>query len=116
MKEAATLLNLRESGLALAGQLVHKKASPHAAVRTCFRSHHQEDHWMQAATLFSGQPRQTGTHISCKNCHAQLRVIRACKEVYLFCDTCGEKFPLTDYTEFLDQLENFISNIPLDRI
>lgn len=66
-------------------------------------------------SMFGGS-RQTETHMSCKKCKGELRVIRACREVYVFCNKCGGKFPLDSYLEYLDDIEDFMDNIPCDRI
>ncbi|MCK9239857.1 dual CXXC motif small (seleno)protein [Desulfocurvus sp.] len=66
-------------------------------------------------TLFGG-PRQADARMACKECQGSLRVIRSCREVYLFCGQCGGKFKLDAYAEYLDQIEEFMLNIPCDRI
>lgn len=66
-------------------------------------------------SLFGG-PRQADVKMLCKECRGSLRVIRSCREVYLFCGKCGGKFSLENYSEYLDEIEDFMLNIPCDRI
>lgn len=68
-----------------------------------------------APSMFGG-PRQADTQMNCKTCQGELRVIRACRKVYVFCSKCGGKFPLDNYLEYLDDMEEFMGNIPCDRI
>ncbi|GAB6176478.1 hypothetical protein JCM16814_13690 [Desulfobaculum senezii] len=71
---------------------------------------------MHDQPVFTNAPREANTQMTCKSCNGTLRVIRACKEVYMFCDTCGGRFALGEYMEFFDQIEEFMANVPFDRI
>ncbi|NJB66952.1 ribosomal protein L37AE/L43A [Desulfobaculum xiamenense] len=71
---------------------------------------------MHTPSVFNRSPRQAETKMTCKTCHGSLRVIRSCREVFMFCDKCGGRFPLGEYTEFFDQIEEFMNNVPCDRI
>ena len=70
---------------------------------------------LNAPTRFGG-PRQEDTHMTCKKCNGELRVIRSCREVTVFCSRCGGRFRLEEYTDYLDDIEDFMSNVPCDRI
>ena len=63
-----------------------------------------------------GEPRRAQTHMACKKCNGHLRVIRSCREVTVFCNTCGSRFRLEEYTDYLDDIEDFMGNVPCDRV
>jgi len=63
-----------------------------------------------------GAPRQADTRMTCKKCEGSLRVIRSCREVTVFCNKCGGRFRLEEYLDFIDDIEDFMGNVPCDRI
>ncbi|WP_461210533.1 dual CXXC motif small (seleno)protein [Desulfocurvus sp. DL9XJH121] len=71
---------------------------------------------MLEAPVRFGDSRQEETRMACKKCNGSLRVIRSCREVTVFCNRCGGRFRLEEYKDYLDAIEDFMGNVPCDRV
>lgn len=70
---------------------------------------------LESPIRFAGR-RQVETRLACKKCNGSLRVIRSCREVTMFCNRCGARTRLEEYTDYLDDIEDFMGNVPCDRV
>ncbi|GAB7080416.1 dual CXXC motif small (seleno)protein [Megalodesulfovibrio paquesii] len=66
---------------------------------------------------FSRSPRSVQTTIPCERCEQPLSAQRGCQEVTLRCAGCGAQYPLTKYSQRMDEaLEQFLENVYCDRM
>jgi len=65
---------------------------------------------------FTSPSRQAATTIPCTVCGEPLLARRACRAVFLSCPSCGARFETGDFPERIDELEDFMSAVPCDRI
>ncbi len=62
-------------------------------------------------------PREFRTNLRCTSCRAPLRAHRTCLAVVLRCGSCGATFELREFATTLDDLlEEYLANIPCDRL
>jgi len=63
-----------------------------------------------------GRPREAATNIPCKVCAKPLTAHRGCREVTLVCPACGARFRTEDFPDAMDDLFEFLADVPADRI
>lgn len=63
-----------------------------------------------------GRRRESATTIPCKACAKPLAAHRGCREVTLSCPACGARFRTEDFPEHVDELFEFLADVPADRI
>lgn len=61
--------------------------------------------------------RATPTALECRECGRNLILNRGCREVSLYCRSCGSVYPLADYIDQIDEeMEEFLSSSFCDRL
>ncbi len=61
--------------------------------------------------------RKVQTTVVCKHCGTPLFIERSCREVHMFCPTCGKRFPVAEYIAQADEaMENFLDQVYCDRM
>ncbi len=62
-----------------------------------------------------GEPRPL-PGVKCPACGGGMELVRSCQSVTLRCSACGAKYPLTDFIDQMDVIEEVLGIVPLDRI
>ncbi|WP_320008924.1 dual CXXC motif small (seleno)protein [Maridesulfovibrio sp.] len=59
-------------------------------------------------------PEQQGR---CNSCGGELYTHRECRGVFLRCGSCGTKFNVADYSQYIDdEFEEEMANVPMNRL
>ena len=62
-------------------------------------------------------PRKVQTTIPCRQCKTSLVAERSCRRVTLNCPNCRSSADVSEYADQVDEaLEEFMANVPCDRI